>query len=113
MPITTEEELREIYKEPKESLWKKILPKLEKQSKYFISQSPFLVMATSNHEGHADASPKGDAPGFVTVIDDSTLLIPDRVGNNIADSLRNLLQNPESRIQCKAFAVLNGGQHLV
>lgn len=95
MPVNNEEELRAIYKNPKEAVLKKILPKLEKHSINFISHSPFIVLSTSNKQGHADASPKGDAPGFVSVINDKTLLIPDRVGNNIADSLRNILENPE------------------
>ncbi len=95
MPVNNEEELRKTYKEPKGSVLKKILPKLEKHCINFIQHSPFIVISTSNKKGHADASPKGDAPGFVSVIDDKTLLIPDRVGNNIADSLRNILENPE------------------
>lgn len=95
MPVNNEEELRKIYKEPQNAVLKKILPKLEKHCKNFIQHSPFIVISTSNKNGHADASPKGDNPGFVSVIDDQTLLIPDRVGNNIADSLRNILENPE------------------
>lgn len=95
MPIKSEEELREIYNAPHSSTLKKILPKLEHHCKNFIAHSPFIVISTSNAKGHADASPKGDAPGFVQVIDDSTLLIPDRIGNNIADSLVNILENPE------------------
>ncbi|MEH6402763.1 MAG: pyridoxamine 5'-phosphate oxidase family protein [Sneathiella sp.] len=95
MPIENEEALREIYKQPKESVLKKILPKLDKHCRNFIEHSPFLVMATANSEGQADASPKGDAPGFVKVADDFTLLIPDRIGNNIADCLTNILQVPE------------------
>src|SRR5439155_3533175 len=54
----------------------------------------FLVMATSDPNGRCDASPKGDAPGFVQVIDDETLLIPDRLGNNRIDSISNLLSSP-------------------
>ncbi len=95
MPITTMNDLRDIYGEPKDAVLKKILPRLEKHSKNFIAHSPFLVMATANGEGQSDASPKGDAPGFVHVADDQTLFIPDRIGNNIADSLRNILENPE------------------
>jgi len=72
----------------------KQLPKLDKHCRHFISRSPFLVMATSDAEGRCDASPKGDLPGFVTVQDDTTLLIPDRLGNNRVDSLENILANP-------------------
>ena len=75
-------EIREIYGEPMERAVKKQLPRLEKHSRAFIALSPFLVTATCDAEGRCDASPKGDAPGFVHVLDDETLLIPDRLGNN-------------------------------
>ncbi len=87
-------EIREIYGVPMERTIKKQLPRLEKHSRSFIAMSPFLVMATCDAEGRCDASPKGDGPGFVTVIDDETLLIPDRLGNNRVDSIGNILQHP-------------------
>jgi PPOX class probable FMN-dependent enzyme len=87
-------EIREIYGHPMERTVKKQLPRLEKHSRAFIALSPFLVMATCDTEGRCDASPKGDAPGFVTVLDDETLLIPDRLGNNRVDSIGNILQHP-------------------
>ncbi|HEV2187608.1 MAG TPA: pyridoxamine 5'-phosphate oxidase family protein [Stellaceae bacterium] len=87
-------EIREIYGHPMERTVKKQLPKLEKHSRSFIALSPFLVMATCDAEGRCDASPKGDAPGFVRVLDDNTLLIPDRLGNNRVDSIGNILQHP-------------------
>jgi hypothetical protein len=87
-------EIREIYGEPMERTIKKQLPRLEKHSRAFIAMSPFIVMATCDAEGRCDASPKGDGPGFVTVIDDETLLIPDRLGNNRVDSIGNILQHP-------------------
>ena len=86
--------IREIYGHPMERTIKKQLPRLEKHSRAFIAMSPFLVMATCDAEGRCDASPKGDAPGFVHVIDDETLLIPDRLGNNRVDSIGNILQHP-------------------
>jgi len=86
--------IREIYGYPMERTVKKQLPRLEKHSRAFIALSPFLVMATCDAEGRCDASPKGDAPGFVRVIDDETLLIPDRLGNNRVDSIGNLLEHP-------------------
>lgn len=95
MPITTIDELRQIYGEPKEATLKKILPVLDKHCINFIAHSPYIILSTSNKSRKADASPKGDNPGFVQVIDKSTMLIPDRVGNNIADSLVNILENPE------------------
>jgi PPOX class probable FMN-dependent enzyme len=87
-------EIREIYGEPMERAVKKQLPRLEKHSRAFIALSPFLVIASSDANGRVDASPKGDAPGFVRVIDDETLLIPDRLGNNRIDTISNLLDSP-------------------
>jgi PPOX class probable FMN-dependent enzyme len=87
-------EIREIYGYPMERTVKKQLPRLEKHSRAFIAMSPFIVMATCDAEGRCDASPKGDAPGFVTVLDDETLLIPDRLGNNRVDSIGNILEHP-------------------
>lgn len=87
-------EIREIYGEPAERAVKKQLPRLEKHSRAFIEMSPFLVMATTDPSGLCDASPKGDAPGFVKVIDDETLLIPDRLGNNRVDTIGNVLECP-------------------
>ncbi|WP_169544790.1 pyridoxamine 5'-phosphate oxidase family protein [Sneathiella aquimaris] len=95
MSINSLEELRAIYGEPKEAVLKKILPSLEDHGKNFIARSPFLIMSTSDKNGRADASPKGDMAGFVLVPDNQTILIPDRIGNNITDSLRNIIENPE------------------
>jgi len=89
-------EIREIYGEPMERTIKKQLPRLEKHSRAFIALSPFLVIASTGPSGLCDASPKGDAPGFVRVIDDETLLIPDRLGNNRVDTIGNLLSSPGS-----------------
>ncbi len=87
-------EIREIYGEPMERAVKKQLPRLEKHSRAFIALSPFLVMATTSPDGRCDASPKGDQPGFVQVLDNETLLIPDRLGNNRIDTISNLLECP-------------------
>ncbi len=87
-------ELRDIYGEPAERARKKQLARLEKHSRAFIALSPFLVIASADPAGRVDASPKGDAPGFVQVIDDETLLIPDRLGNNRVDTIGNLLASP-------------------
>ena len=87
-------EIRELYGEPMERAVKKQLPRLEKHSRAFIALSPFLVIASADADGRVDASPKGDAPGFVHVIDDNTLLIPDRLGNNRVDTISNLLASP-------------------
>jgi PPOX class probable FMN-dependent enzyme len=87
-------EIREIYGAPGDRAVKKQLPRLEKHSRAFIALSPFLVMATTDSNGRCDASPKGDAPGFVRVLDDETLLIPDRLGNNRVDTISNILDRP-------------------
>jgi len=86
--------LRESYGAPSERALKKQLNRLDKHCRDFIARSPFLVIASADPSGRCDASPKGDAPGFVQVIDDTTLLIPDRLGNNRIDTLANLLARP-------------------
>jgi hypothetical protein len=88
------EELRELYGPPGERSVKKQLSRLDKHCRAFIARSPFLVMASSDPSGRCDASPKGDAPGFVQVLDNETLLIPDRLGNNRVDTIGNLLERP-------------------
>jgi predicted pyridoxine 5'-phosphate oxidase superfamily flavin-nucleotide-binding protein len=60
----------------------------------FINRSPFLCLGTANAAGKADVSPRGDPPGFVQILDDETLLIPDRPGNNHLDSIENIIANP-------------------
>ena len=86
--------LRQHYGEPSRPARLKQLDRLDQHCRAFIARSPFLVMATADATGRSDASPKGDAPGFVVVADDMTLLIPDRIGNNRIDGLLNILANP-------------------
>lgn len=73
----------------------KVLDRIDENCRLFISHSPFLCIATADAEGKQDVSPRGDPPGFVQVLDDMTLAIPDRVGNNRIDTLKNLRENPE------------------
>lgn len=87
-------DLRTLYGQPTERVLKKQLPHLEKHSRAFIGLSPFFVLASTGKDGRVDASPRGDAPGFVHVLDDNTLAIPDRPGNNRLDTLGNLLADP-------------------
>src|SRR6516165_9818005 len=89
--IENVEELRESYGAPNDRSLKKQLSRFDKHCRDFIARSPFLVIASSDPSGRCDASPKGDAPGFVEVLDDATLLIPDRLGNNRVDTLGNLI----------------------
>jgi hypothetical protein len=72
----------------------KVLRRLDDYCRRFIAISPFLVLATADGEGGADASPRGDAPGFVSVLDEVTLLLPDRPGNRRVDSFHNILAHP-------------------
>jgi PPOX class probable FMN-dependent enzyme len=92
--IDTPDKLRALYGHATGRAVSKEITKLEPHSKRFIELSPFLVMATSRPDGLADASPKGDHPGFVQVIDDETVAIPDRPGNNRLDTMENILVNP-------------------
>ncbi len=87
-------ELRTIYCEPNERAALKVLDHLDAHCRNFIALSPFLVLSSSSAQGRTDASPRGDPPGFVAVLDDYTLLIPDRPGNNQIDSLSNLVEHP-------------------
>jgi PPOX class probable FMN-dependent enzyme len=91
--ITTIEELEAIYGEPGERSILKEVPALTTGYRAFVEASPFVVMATSG-PGGLDCSPKGDAPGFVRILDDHTLAIPDRPGNNRVDNLRNIIEDP-------------------
>ncbi len=88
------DDLRSIYPAPAGLAVDKQLDHLDDFARLFIARSPFLVMATADGEGNCDASPRGDAPGFVVVLDDRRLLVPDRPGNNRVDSLTNLATNP-------------------
>jgi PPOX class probable FMN-dependent enzyme len=73
---------------------RKQIARIDRHARDFITLSPFLCIGTASADGAADVSPRGDPPGFVQVLDDRTLLIPDRPGNNRTDSMRNILENP-------------------
>ena len=92
--VTSESELRALMGTPSERAIKKESATVDEPSREFIRRSPFLLLATSNADGRCDVSPKGDAPGFVRVLDERHLAIPDRPGNKRLDGLRNLLANP-------------------
>ncbi|WP_274361432.1 pyridoxamine 5'-phosphate oxidase family protein [Paenibacillus thermotolerans] len=88
------EELRPLFGYPSKLSANKVINALDSHGKLFISKSPFLMISTSSSDGRCDVSPRGDAPGFVHVIDDRHLFIPDRPGNRRMDSIRNILSNP-------------------
>ncbi|MBL4598521.1 MAG: pyridoxamine 5'-phosphate oxidase family protein [Rhizobiaceae bacterium] len=92
--IETAEALRAHFGPASVLALKKQMRGLDKHARHFISLSPFLCIATSVKNGLADNTPRGDAPGFVAVLDDETLLIPERPGNNRLDTLSNLIENP-------------------
>lgn len=93
-PIRSQDELRAEYGPIHPLAEKKTLDRLDGFCRDFIALSPFLVLASADAQGRADASPRGDAPGFVAVLDDHTLLIPDRLGNKRVDSFANVLEAP-------------------
>lgn len=86
------DELRAIFGPPSPISLKKELKALDDHMRRFIAHAPFLVIATRGADGRCDASPRGDAPGFVHVIDEHTLLIPDRPGNRRVDSFTNIVE---------------------
>lgn len=92
--ITTLDELQALYGESHERSRRKELPQLIEPYRALIQASPFVVLASAGPDG-LDCSPRGDAPGFVQILDDRILLLPDRPGNNRIDSLRNIVQNPQ------------------
>ena len=91
MPVESIAQLREIYALPRDRAVRKQLSSLDRHCRRFIETSPFLVLSTSDADGRLDASPRGGPVGFVRIIDDSTLLIPDSPGNNRLDSLQNII----------------------
>ena len=93
--IETVEELRSSYGEPSERAVKKSLNRLDSHCRRFIELSPFVVLASAGADGRVDCSPRGDPAGFVAILDDRTVLLPDRRGNNRTDSLTNVLENPQ------------------
>ena len=95
--VTTIEELREVVEAPapRARTLLKERTTLDAHCRTFIAHSPFLLVATADAHGRCDVSPKGDVPGFVQVIDDRRLAIPDRPGNKRLDGMQNLLTNPQ------------------
>lgn len=92
--ISTEAQLRELIGEPLPAACAKIADRLNAQTRLFVERSPFVCLATADAASNCDLSPRGDPAGFVSILDDRTLLIPERPGNRLADSLRNILANP-------------------
>ncbi|WP_027133522.1 pyridoxamine 5'-phosphate oxidase family protein [Geminicoccus roseus] len=93
-PALTVEEVRESYGEVSTLARDKVMARLDQHARAFIARSPFLVLGTADASGRQDVSPRGDPPGFVRVLDDRTLAVPDRPGNRRIDSLSNVASQP-------------------
>ncbi|WP_421853171.1 pyridoxamine 5'-phosphate oxidase family protein [Oricola sp.] len=92
--VRDESDLRTSFSDTHDIAIKKCLDRIDKHARAFIERSPFLCIGTQSKSGAADVSPRGDPRGFVQVLDERTLLIPDRPGNNRLDTLSNILTNP-------------------
>jgi PPOX class probable FMN-dependent enzyme len=91
--VATIDQLEAIYGRPNEASTVKVADRITPQYRVLIDKSPFAALATCGPEG-LDCSPRGDLPGFVRVHDETTLMMPDRRGNNRVDSLRNIVRDP-------------------
>jgi PPOX class probable FMN-dependent enzyme len=91
--IRDEAQLRAVLGMPTDLVRAKVRDTLDPLTRQFVERSPFLLLATSAEDGSCDVSPRGDPPGFVRILDERTLLVPERPGNRLADSLRNVLSN--------------------
>ena len=92
--VTTLHELRAVIAPPSELVTAKEVAAFDEYCRDFIARSPFVLIASTDGQGSIDVSPKGDPPGFVQVLDDTTLAIPDRPGNHRADTFVNVVQHP-------------------
>ena len=93
--VSTEAQMRELIGAPSHLSVGKTISTIDEHCRAFIARSTFLLIASSDADGQVDVSPKGDPPGFVQVLDEHTLAIPDRPGNRRADTFTNILQNPK------------------
>ena len=94
-PVTSAEALRTLLGAPGEAALRKQIATLDAHCCDFIARSPLLMLSTASRAGQCDVSPKGDAPGFVRALSETLLAIPDRPGNRRADSMRNIVENPQ------------------
>ena len=92
--IDNEADLRALFPPTHELAIKKEQSKIDKHAQDFIARAPFVCLGTHNDKGLSDVSPRGDAPGFVQILDETTIAIPDRPGNNRLDTLSNITHNP-------------------
>lgn len=92
--VTDPEQLQALYGEVPKRAAGKVHSRLDAHDRAYLAASPFCLLATAAKDGLLDVSPRGDAPGFMTVMDDTTLVLPDRPGNNRIDSMLNVLSDP-------------------
>ena len=93
-PITTSEDVQRILGEKFDNQERKAIDHVDELCQAWIERSPFVTIATVNLRGQVDVAPKGDPAGFVRVLDEKTLAIPDRPGNNRGDTFHNIIENP-------------------
>lgn len=93
--LSTEAAIEKAIGKPSSKVLAKVVNSLDDICRAFIARSPFVVVASSDASGNLDVSPKGDPAGFVHILDDHTIAIPERPGNRRADTFRNVLQNPK------------------
>lgn len=94
--IASDEQLRTLYRHPPASLLRKKVDRVDERTRQYIGASPFVLLATADADGRCDVSPRGGPPGFVKVLDEGRIALPDLSGNNILDSLTNVVANPHA-----------------
>jgi uncharacterized protein len=92
--IDSEDALREVIGSPTALVCSKVVDRLNALTRTFIEASPLVCLATSDGAGNCDVTPRGDPAGFVRIVDEQTLLLPERPGNRLADGLSNIIANP-------------------
>ena len=98
--IETEEQLRAVIGAEIPGLKDKVIAHIDSFAKDFLAKCPFVVLSTTDKAGRVDASPKGDHAGFIEVLDENTILLPDRPGNKLAFGHLNILENPQLGLLC-------------
>lgn len=93
--VRTREEIQAILGDVSENQANKRIDHIDQHCRTWIERTPFIVISSSSLAGYMDVSPKGDPPGFVKVLDENTLAIPDRPGNRRADTFLNIIENPK------------------
>ncbi|MEZ5343044.1 MAG: pyridoxamine 5'-phosphate oxidase family protein [Acidimicrobiales bacterium] len=98
--ITTIEQLRALYREPSAVAANKKGHAIDEHTRRYLAASPFCLLATSDANGRCDVSPRGGPPGMVRVLDERRIALPDLNGNNLLDSLQNIVANPHAGLIC-------------